>query len=104
MRGGTLIREARLRAGLTQRRLAEALGTSQSVVARWETGQQEPSLATVARAVRAAGFDVHVSLASADEDHRRLMADMLALPPAARLAALLRRKEVEHILQGAVRT
>ena len=104
MNGGTLIREARRRAGMTQRRLAEALGTAQSVVARWESGAQAPSLATVARAVRAAGYDLHVSITSTDEDHQRLIADMLALTPSARLGDLVRRVEVQETLHAAVRT
>jgi transcriptional regulator with XRE-family HTH domain len=103
MKGGTLIREARKRAGLTQRRLAQVLGTSQSVVARWEAGAQEPSLATVARAVRAAGFDLHVSIAEPDDGHRRLIADALALPPAVRLARLVDLLHAQEALHAAVR-
>ena len=36
--GADLIREARKRAGLTQRELAERAATTQSSVARWESG------------------------------------------------------------------
>jgi transcriptional regulator with XRE-family HTH domain len=38
-----IIREARLKAGLTQAQLAERLGRERAQVARWETGGQEPS-------------------------------------------------------------
>ena len=46
---GTLIREARRHQGLTQNDLAEALGTSQSAVARIEQGNQNLSLDMLAR-------------------------------------------------------
>jgi len=46
---GTLIREARRHQGLTQNNLAEALGTSQSAVARIEQGKQNLSLDMLAR-------------------------------------------------------
>jgi len=46
---GTLIREARRHQGLTQNDLAEALGTSQSAVARIEQGRQNLSLDMLAR-------------------------------------------------------
>ena len=60
--GGNLIREARLRARLTQRELAERTGTTQSAIARWESGSTEPSYAAVMKAVRAAGFSIDIHL------------------------------------------
>ena len=44
-----LIREARLRAGLTQQELADRSGRERSVIARWEQGAVAPSLETLAR-------------------------------------------------------
>jgi transcriptional regulator with XRE-family HTH domain len=41
---GKLIRRHRLRHGLTQTRLAAALGVSQKTVSRWERGEDRPSL------------------------------------------------------------
>ena len=46
---GTLIRDARSHKGLTQQQLADAIGTSQSAVARIEQGKQNLSLEMVAR-------------------------------------------------------
>lgn len=60
--GGNLIREARLRARLTQAELAERIGTTQSAIARWEANKSEPSYATVMNAVRAAGFTIDIHL------------------------------------------
>ena len=103
MNGGALIREARLRSGLTQVELAIRMGTQQSVVARWETGAREPSLPTVRRALRAAGFDLNVSVTPADEDHERLIGDALRLSPEQRIGDLLARLDVERRLHEAVR-
>lgn len=64
--GNDLVREARRRAGLTQRELAEQVGTTQSAIARLETGRSSPSLETVLALVRACGLDLDVMLAERD--------------------------------------
>jgi len=88
-RGGELVREARLRAGLTQQDLAERLGTSQSVIARWESGRRSPSVETMVRAVRACGLDVAMSVTAYDHDHERLIRGNLRLSPAERLEKMV---------------
>jgi transcriptional regulator with XRE-family HTH domain len=50
---GDLIREARLRAGLTQDELGERTGRDRAVIARWEQGAVTPSMETVIELVRA---------------------------------------------------
>jgi transcriptional regulator with XRE-family HTH domain len=45
---GARIREARDAAGLTQRQLADRLGTVQHVVSGWETGARAPNVANLA--------------------------------------------------------
>jgi transcriptional regulator with XRE-family HTH domain len=67
MKAGQIVREARRRAGLTQRRLAEAVGVSQPTVARIESGTTQPSFALVARLVEACGLELGISLAVRDE-------------------------------------
>ncbi|MGH2920822.1 MAG: helix-turn-helix transcriptional regulator [Gaiellaceae bacterium] len=47
MRSAAVIREARLRAGLTQQELAARSGRERSVIARWEQGVVSPSLETL---------------------------------------------------------
>lgn len=85
MRGGEMIKEARRRAGLSQRELAERLGTTQSVITRWETGQRSPTFETLVRAVRACGLDLAVSLGPPDPDHDLFIRENRKLSPAARL-------------------
>jgi transcriptional regulator with XRE-family HTH domain len=65
--GGDLIREARRRGGLTQAELAQAAGTSQSGIARWEAGRTAISLDDVIRLVRLCGFDLEVMLMPRDD-------------------------------------
>jgi transcriptional regulator with XRE-family HTH domain len=62
MRSADLIREARLRAGLTQYELAERSGRDRSVIARWEHGTVAPSVATLVELVRVCGFDLPLEL------------------------------------------
>lgn len=58
-----VVREARKRAGLSQRALAERAHTAQSVVGRIEAGLSSPSIETLARLLDAAGFELKVELA-----------------------------------------
>jgi transcriptional regulator with XRE-family HTH domain len=83
-----IVREARARAKLTQRALAERARTAQSEIARIETGRQDPSLSTLERLVRAAGFDLRIQLAPHDDHDERLIDGILALPVEERLDTL----------------
>lgn len=59
---GDLLREARRRAGLSQRALAERAGTAQSVVARIEAGTASPRVSTLEQLLDAAGQRLDVRL------------------------------------------
>src|SRR5689334_20117235 len=54
--------EARMRAKLSQVELAKRMGTSQSTVARLESGGARPSLQTLERFAKATGSRLRVSL------------------------------------------
>ena len=56
---------ARLRAGLSQAELAARMGTSQSTIARLESGQTLPSTKTLLRYAEATGSKVQVRLSAA---------------------------------------
>lgn len=51
-----MVQEARSRSGLTLRALAERAGTSHSTISAYETGRMSPTVTTLNRIVRAAGF------------------------------------------------
>ena len=84
--GNDLVREARRRAGLTQRELAEKAGTTQSAIARIETGHSTPSFDTVLRLVRLCGLDLDVMLVERDESDWVQAVGLLRLPVEERVA------------------
>ena len=62
MRGADLIREARLRAGLTQAELSKLTGRERSVIARWEQGAVSPSFDNMLEVIEACGFELPLLL------------------------------------------
>jgi ribosome-binding protein aMBF1 (putative translation factor) len=56
---------ARMRAGLSQAELAKRMGTSQSTIARLESGQTLPSTKTLLRFAKATGSKFHIRLLAA---------------------------------------
>lgn len=77
---GSLVLSARLKAGLTQRQLADRLGVTQPVVAAYESGRRQPTVPTLMRIVSAAGFDLRLSLAP-HEDHDEVLESLERLRP-----------------------
>ena len=77
-----LLRQARTRAGLSQRALARKAGTAQSVIARIERGQTSPTWETLERLLTAAGESPTVA-----SDLMFEVPHMLSLSPEQRLAA-----------------
>jgi DNA-binding XRE family transcriptional regulator len=51
---------------LTQSRLAEVIGTTQSVVARLETGEHSPSLQTLAKVSATTGIEFHLDVSQGE--------------------------------------
>ncbi len=60
-----ILRQARRRQRLTQAQLAERAGIRQTVVARYESGQQQPTLAALERLVSASGYQLEWNLRNA---------------------------------------
>ena len=61
------IHALREKRGLTQRELAERLGTTQSAIARLEAGNIAPSLPTLDKVAAALGVELVVSFVDLDE-------------------------------------
>jgi transcriptional regulator with XRE-family HTH domain len=64
--GNDLVREARKRAGLTQQALAIRADTTQSAIARVESGRPDVSLNDVIRLVRCCGLELEVAIVPHD--------------------------------------
>ncbi len=65
--GSQLIREARKRARLSQRELAERAGTSQPAIARLESGRHDVGIDEVARLIALCGLELEVAVVPADD-------------------------------------
>jgi transcriptional regulator with XRE-family HTH domain len=89
---GTLIREARLRAGLSQVELSERSGKDRAQIARWERDVVQPSFETLRDLVRACGFDLEASLVpyQADPGEDARLQKALLQSPQERLQAMLK--------------
>ncbi len=61
---------ARVKAGLTQADVAARMGTTQSVIARMESGRTLPSLRTLSRYAQAVGFIATVKLTRERQDRK----------------------------------
>jgi transcriptional regulator with XRE-family HTH domain len=84
-----LIREARLRAGLTQQELADRSGRERSVIARWEQGAVAPSLEALLEVIQACGFDLPLELAVRDDPANERLSKNARLSPERRVQRLL---------------
>ena len=89
MRSAALIREARLRAGLTQAELADLTGRDRSVIARWEQAVVAPSVETLVELVRACGFDLPLELEPLDRSTDERLKKNAMLSPERRVRRLL---------------
>jgi len=83
--GNDLVREARKRARLTQRALAERAGTTQSAIARLESGRTRPAFDDVLRLVRLCGFDLDMMLVERDDSDWAQALRMSSMTPSQRV-------------------
>lgn len=79
MIGGELVREGRRRSGLTQAELAGRAGTTQSAIARLESGRTSPRLEDVLRLLRLTGWDLRIELVPDEPSDRWQAADLAEL-------------------------
>src|SRR4051794_41173715 len=98
--GGRLIREARLRARLTQDQLAARTDRERSVIARWEQGGSAPSIDNVLEVVRACGFDLPLVLVPRDTSRDEQLEEGRLLTPDGRVDRLLDRVKAQKTSSG----
>lgn len=58
----------RVAAGMSQQKLAEKIGTTQSVIARLESGEHMPSVSTLKRVAEATHSKLHIELIPASSE------------------------------------
>ena len=94
MTTGTLIRQARMRAGLSQVELSDRSGKDRAQIARWERDVVVPSLETLRQLLRACGFDLELALVpfAPDSRHDARLRTRLGRTPQERLQAMLRER------------
>lgn len=61
-----LLQLARLKAGMSQRELAERAGVPVTMISAYERDLRQPTLTTLLRLLHAAGFDLRLHLAAYD--------------------------------------
>src|SRR5271167_2241689 len=72
-----LLQLARLKSGLSQGKLAERAGVPTTMISAYERDQRQPTLPTLLRILRAAGFDLRMHLAPL-EGHDAVLDDLEA--------------------------
>ena len=103
MAGGELIREARLRAGLTQTELAELSGRERSVIARWEQGLISPPIDSLMQIIHACGFDLPLTLMPVDKSADQELRAARLETPSERVEWLLDERRKKRIPSAARR-
>lgn len=91
-RSARLLREARLRAGLSQQQLAEVSGKDRTVIARYEQGVVAPSVDTLVEIVRSCGFDILLEVVPYEPELSERMIGLQRLSPERRLDEMLDRR------------
>src|SRR6266496_135507 len=92
VRSARLLREARLRAGLSQQELADASGKDRTVIARYEQAVVAPSIDTLVEMLRACGFDILLELVPYEPELSERMVELQRLSPERRLDHLLEQR------------
>lgn len=93
---GRMLREARARARLTQRRLAEKSGIPQETIARIERGRSDPRVNTLDRLLAACEFGLEVMPRLGIGVDRTQIRDLLELSLSERLARAIE-VDREHV-------
>jgi transcriptional regulator with XRE-family HTH domain len=77
MDAAVLLQEARRRSGVSRRQLAQRGGTSASTLSAYESGTSVPSVSTLERLLRAAGFEAEANLRPMPTTDERELAEKI---------------------------
>jgi|SRR5215218_2847652 len=89
MTAGRLLREARLRAGLSQADLGRRVGRPRTQIARWEQDSVDPGFATLRELLHACGFDLHSELVPYEAAEDLQLGKNVFLTPDRRVSRML---------------
>ncbi len=89
MNAARALKQARRRAGLTQRQLAAAAGVAQPTIARIERGLEVPRVDTLDRLLRACGDAIEAVPLAGEGIDRTGIRQLLSLTPAERAATAI---------------
>jgi len=81
-----LLQLARMDAGISQQELAERAGVDRSMISAYEHGRRQPTLPTLLRLLKAAGFELRMHLEPYEDHDDVLAAREKGRSPAARKA------------------
>lgn len=93
---GALIREARLRAGLSQVELSQRSGKDRAQIARWERDGVMPGFETLIELIQACGFDLSLDLVPRRDDEEPILEETRRLTPKERLDRMLAARPVRR--------
>ncbi len=89
---GSILREARLRAGLSQGELGQRTGKDRAQIARWERDAVSPSFDTLQAIVRACGFELSGELQEYAPFPEERLDAVLTMTPSERIERMLARR------------
>ena len=92
MLSGDIVRDARLRAGLSQTELGQRVGRDRTQIARWERHAVAPSLETLRELVQACGYDLSLRLEPLNRSDDEVLRAALMLSPQERLQRMLKQR------------
>ena len=101
---GTILRQARRRADLTQRDLAERAGLPQSTIGRIEAGSIDPRASTLRRLLRACGSDLETAPRLGEGIDRSQIRGRLGRSPSQRIEDLAAAASAIRQLSSRVRS
>ncbi|MEO7803175.1 MAG: helix-turn-helix domain-containing protein [Actinomycetota bacterium] len=100
MNASRMLRQARRRAGLTQRELSIRARMKQPLIARIESGAVDPRQETIERLLEACGFDVELVPRLGIGIDRSVMTELIKLSPVQRLEQAAAEAEVLAVFES----